>query len=71
MGKREIAKVLWHRRGNYLNVTFAAGDREQLVGSWEMAAKLAEEAGLSLVPTADDTVRWVRGGDAHPDALPA
>jgi len=57
---REVTAVLWHQHGNFLNVIYGQGVREHLVGDEEMAARLAEEAGLEPVPTADGTLRWAR-----------
>jgi len=58
--EREIASVVWHQRGHDMEVIYVEGDAEHLVGSEAITAGLAANAGLSIMPTTDGTVRWVR-----------
>jgi len=41
-------------------VTYDVGETDLLIGSREMAADLAQDEGLVVVPTEDQTVLWVR-----------
>jgi len=63
MTVRKVNGILWHGHGNYLKVSYTTGECEHLVGNQIDAARLADRAGLKLVPTSDDSVRWVR--DPH------
>jgi len=58
--EREIASVVWHQRGHDIEVIYVEGDVEHLVGSEAITTVLAADAGLSITPTTDSTVRWVR-----------
>jgi len=59
MSNRVILSILWH--GNhFIDVTYDVGETDLLIGSREMAADLAQDEGLVVVPTEDRTVLWVR-----------
>jgi len=59
MSNRVIHSILWH--GNhFIDVTYDVGETDLLIGSREMAADLAQDEGLVVVPTEDQTVLWVR-----------
>jgi len=59
MSNRVILSILWH--GNhFIDVTYDVGETDLLIGSREMAADLAQDEGLVVVPTEDQTVLWVR-----------
>jgi hypothetical protein len=60
MADREIVSLVWHRRGLQIEVGYVEGEPEHWIGSGVVAAVLAGDAGLSLIPTSDDAVRWVR-----------
>jgi hypothetical protein len=60
---REIACVIWHQQGHYIEVIYAAAESEHLFGSLKVAALIARDAGLGSVPAPVDTRRWVR--DPH------
>jgi hypothetical protein len=61
MADREIVSLVWHRSGLQIEVGYVEGEPEHWIGSGVVAAVLAGDAGLSLIPTSDDAVRWVRG----------
>jgi len=60
MTEREITSIIWHPRRNAIRVAYIHGDPEQLVGSVEMAAQLAEKADLERVSAPVGTALWVR-----------
>jgi len=60
MTEREIASVEWHEHSHHIDVTYLSGQPDRLEGPHQLAAELAADAGLSLVPTHNGTVRWVR-----------
>jgi hypothetical protein len=64
MTGREIVSLVWHRSGLQIEVGYAEGDPEHWIGSDVVAAVLASDAGLHLMPSSDDAVRWVR--DPYP-----
>jgi len=64
MAQREIATIVWHIQGHYIDVVYTSSEPERLIGSQDKAADLAQEAGLRLVPTTDGTVRWIRDAEA-------
>lgn len=57
---REIAAVVWHRKGHDIEVIYVGSDPEHLIGSEEVATVLAADAGLQAVPTPEGIRRWVR-----------
>ncbi len=60
MTKSEIASVVWHPQGHRIELNYVAGDPEYLEGEECVISGLAESEGLLLVPSRDDTRRWVR-----------
>jgi hypothetical protein len=64
MSDREIVSLVWHRRGLQIEVGYVEGDPEHWIGSDVVAAVLADDAGLRLMPSLDETVRWVRDPDS-------
>ena len=60
MARRQLASVVWHQRGYGIDLIYVEGESERIVGSVEVAALLAEDAGLDPVPTPDDTLRWAQ-----------
>ncbi len=64
MAEREIVSLVWHRSDLQIEVGYAEGDPEHWIGSDVVAAVLAGDAGLSLVPSSDGGVRWVRDPDS-------
>jgi hypothetical protein len=57
---RRIVSVVWHQKGHLIEVSYDVGDADQLEGAHQLAAELAADADLTLVPTRDGTVRWVK-----------
>jgi hypothetical protein len=58
--RREIVSIVWSQKGHLIDISYDVGDTDQLEGAHQLAAELAADAGLSLVPTRDGTVRWVK-----------
>jgi hypothetical protein len=65
MADRDIASIVWHEQGHRIDVKYFEGDAEHFSGSRDVAAVLAREEGLGLVPTPEDTVRWARDPDTR------
>jgi hypothetical protein len=57
---REIVSIVWHGKSHLIDVAYDAGDTDHLEGPHQLAAELAADADLSLVPTRDGTVRWIK-----------
>ena len=60
MAEREIVSVVWHERDDLIYVIYAEEDPDRMVALQTVAADLAREAGLSMVPAPDGICRWVR-----------
>ena len=59
-----LAELIWQRFGNHLKVIYVNGERGYLgTGSLTRAGHLAEEAGLTRIPTPASLAHWVR----HPE----
>jgi flavin-dependent dehydrogenase len=59
MMHRQLAGVVWHRQGQFIDLIYADAEADHLIGSEGVAAGLAREAGLARVPTPDDRACWV------------
>jgi hypothetical protein len=64
--EHEIASIVWHSQDGSLHVSYVEDEPDRRFGSLEAASLLAEEAGLTLAPMSDGTVRWVRNFNAWP-----
>lgn len=62
MPVREIASVVWDRRNHHIEVIYIGRDPEHFFGSEDVAAALANDAGLKSVPTPEGIRRWVSQG---------
>jgi hypothetical protein len=60
MADREIISLVWHRSDLHIEMGYVEGDPEHWIDSEVVAAVLAGDAGLSLMLTCDDALRWVR-----------
>ncbi len=65
MGNREILSILWHGH-HFIDVTYDVGEADFLIGTREMAAGLAQDEGLVVVPTEDH--KGVVGASDPPSA---
>jgi hypothetical protein len=59
---RQIVSIIWHQKGHVIDISYDVGATDQLEGTHQLAAELAADADLSLVPTRDGTVRWIKKG---------
>jgi len=59
---RQIVSIVWHGKTHQIDVAYDVGETDHLEGPHQLAAELAADADLSLVPTRDGTVRWIRAG---------
>jgi hypothetical protein len=65
MDKYEIIEIVWRQVDHHIEVFYASGDSSLLVSSHEVAAKLAADVGLILVPSRDLTVRWCKSSPTN------
>jgi len=63
MVKHEIDHVVWYDKRGCMVLSYGDGESDRIVATKRIAAKLAQEVGLLLVPTAAGTVLWVRDPD--------
>lgn len=74
MLQSEIASVVWHERGHRIVVNYVEGDPDTMEGDELVISRMAENEGLSLVPTSSDIRRWVRpfsSDTAYPASITA
>ena len=64
-----VTGILWRQRDYRICVFHTVTATEHLVGSRDMAAKIAVDAGLVLVHESDDTSAWKRDREVAPVAL--
>jgi hypothetical protein len=57
---RQIVSIVWRQKGHLIDISFDVGGTDRLEGTHQLAAELAADADLSLVPTRDGTVRWAK-----------
>jgi hypothetical protein len=55
-----IDSVIWRQLGNLIEVIYADWHSVQSRGDRLMAAKIAEDAALQIVPAPDGIAKWVR-----------
>jgi hypothetical protein len=70
MAERRIASIAEgdERHRSSFVLTYADGGTERRPGSLAEASELARNAGLCLVPTANESILWRRGPDPAPGA---
>jgi hypothetical protein len=61
--EREIVSVVWKELGNRIEVTYAEGEPEKVKAGQPLAADIAKDAGLTVVPTRDGMARRVKNPD--------
>jgi len=60
MADREIVGVVWHTLSHQIDIIYGCGTREHVQGPHRLAAALAADAGLELMPARSGVVSWVR-----------
>jgi len=60
MAAREIAGVVWHGDSHHIELIYAEGKSEVLIGTASMAGTLARESGLIEVMTRQGRHCWVQ-----------
>ena len=60
MPEREIASIVWHERGEQVDLIYVEGEPDRLVGSRAVVTELALSVGLTTVPAPAGMIRWVR-----------
>lgn len=60
MLKGEIASVVWHQQEHRIEVNYVDGDTDYMEGDELVISNMADNEGLWLTLTLDDTRRWVR-----------
>jgi len=63
VAEREIVSIIWHQRGDQVDLVYIEGESDRLVGAHDVVAELARSVGLISVPSASGTIRWVRPTD--------
>jgi len=66
--QREIVSVVWKELGNRIEVTYAEGESQRVRAGPALAADIARDAGLTVVPTRDGMARWEK--DPDPGSTP-
>jgi hypothetical protein len=74
VGGRQDLAIVWHPPLR-IDIAFRDNPLEELVGTRDMAARLAESAGLREVPAPPEQARWVSRfgrteGDRHSSSSP-
>ena len=67
MPEREIAGIVWHERGEQVDLIYVDGEPDRLVGSRTVVTELALSVGLTTVPAPPGMIRWVKSPEAEPD----
>ena len=70
MAERDIASIVWHKKGDQVDLHYVEGEPDRLVGAESVVAELADGVGLTLVPSPPGTIRWVRIPRRGPSARP-
>ena len=60
MAEREIVSIVWHESDDQVDLVYAQGEADRLVGHRIVVAELAESAGLVVVPGPPRTICWAR-----------
>jgi hypothetical protein len=60
MDEREITSIVWHHEDDQVDLMYAEGKPDRLVGAQTVVADLAENLGLVVVATPPGTIRWER-----------
>lgn len=58
MDERDIISIVWHQEDDQVDLIYAQGEPDRLVGSRTVVAELAENLGLVVVATPPGTIRW-------------
>jgi hypothetical protein len=66
MPEREIASIVWHERGEQVDLIYVEGEADRLVGSRAVVTELALSVGLTTVPAPTGMIRWVRSPEEEP-----
>ena len=64
MDIQQIDQVFWYQRRDCMVVTYRDGEADRLAATESVAASLAVDAGLVLVPTRPGVVRWARNPES-------
>lgn len=59
MGEK-IDRIVWEELGHQMHVFYAHGRQDLVAASFDVAARYASSAGLSLVPATRERIEWVR-----------
>jgi len=65
MSESEIDTLVWYEKRHRMVVTYGDGRPDRIVATERVAAMLADDAGLVLVPSPPGMVRWVRDPDSE------
>jgi hypothetical protein len=62
MAEREIVSIVWHQHDDLVELIYAVGGPDRLVGALPVVTELADSIGLTIVSDAAGTILWVRDG---------
>ena len=61
--QRDIVAIVWKELGNRIVVTYADGESDRVRAGPAVADDIAQDAGLTVVPTRDGMARWEKDPD--------
>jgi hypothetical protein len=65
--ERQIETILWHSQGQRIDIIYESGKPDRLMVAHDVACAFAQDVGLPLVASTNETVRWHRGDRARED----
>jgi hypothetical protein len=65
--ERQIDTILWHSQGQHIDIIYASGKPDRLMVAHDVACAFAQDVGLSLAFSTNETARWHRGAQARED----
>ncbi len=71
MAERDIVSIVWHRKGDQVDLHYLEGEPDRLIGAETVVAELADSVGLTIVPSPSGTIRWVREAEAGTEPPPS
>jgi hypothetical protein len=70
MAERGIVSIVWHQKGDQVDLHYLEGEPDRLVGAETVVAALAASVGLTIVPSPPGTIHWVRDPETGTDQPP-
>jgi hypothetical protein len=70
MAERDIVSIVWHQKGDQVDLHYLEGEPDRLVGAVAVVADLAASVGLTIVPSPPGTKQWVRDPESETERPP-